>query len=202
MREHNTLVIPRNGIKLLLRVPICVVAETALDRQMAKIFRSGPARTCAFPQTVEIAAEYSFYSRPSLVFVTFNNGLRRLEKSCFENTGIRQVVLPENVQCVCSRAFSRRSSLVHADLRKTRGLKLLGDNAFDSCEKLRHALLNEGLKTICGECFRRSGLEEISIPDSARNIGDKAFTSSGLASFAAPSSLLKIGERAFSAARS
>lgn len=142
---------------------------------MAKIFRNGPARTYAFPQTVEIAGEYSFYSHPSLVSVTFNNGLRRLEKSCFEDTGIRQAVLPESVQCVCSSAFSRCSSLVRADLRKARGLKVLGDNAFNSCEKLRHALLNEGLETICGECFRRSGLEEISIPDSARNIGDKAF---------------------------
>ena len=48
--------------------------------------------------------------------------------------------------------------MVRADLRAPRGLKELGNSAFDGCDKLEQVLLNDHLEKIGNNCFRNTGL--------------------------------------------
>ena len=64
----------------------------------------------------------------------------------FEESGVRDVVLPDS-------------------------LRLLGDLTFSLCERLVSVDLPASLETIGEECFSFSGLRSIPIPGSVRTIG-------------------------------
>ena len=61
------------------------------------------------------------------------------------------------------------------DLSAAHGLKAVGDRTFSLCKGLRFVLLNDGLETIDNNCFEKSGLEEVTIPNSVESIGKRAF---------------------------
>lgn len=58
-------------------------------------------------------------------------------------------------------------------------LKILGEKAFYGCESLKNILLPEGLKTIGIECFKKSGIGEITLPANVREVGVGAFAQCG-----------------------
>ena len=56
-------------------------------------------------------------------------------------------------------------------------VRKLGEDAFNSCEKLREVVFEPGsqLETIGDNCFNDCGLEKVLVPRSVRSIGDDAF---------------------------
>ena len=51
----------------------------------------------------------------------------------------------------------------------------LEDETFSGCDSLARVLLNDGLETICEQCFKNCRLEEVAVPSSVRYIGPQAF---------------------------
>lgn len=76
--------------------------------------------------------------------------------------------------------FGKCESLEYADLSAAHGLPVIGESAFDSCKGLKRVLLNDGLVTIGKECFKGSGLEEVTIPGSVGRVEDYAFSDTPL----------------------
>ena len=55
-------------------------------------------------------------------------------------------------------------------------MKMLGIEAFYHCSKLVKITLPEGLEKIDRSCFAQSGLEEIVLPTSVREVAVEAFS--------------------------
>lgn len=79
------------------------------------------------------------------------NGVRKIQDNAFkDNERIESVILPDS-------------------------LGSIGRSAFAGCRSLSEIELNDGLKTICWDAFRGSGLSHVLIPYSVESIGFSAF---------------------------
>lgn len=159
--------------------PDTIVSGMQMNRDMTKILRTGPNKTCTFPNTVTTVCADAFH-RARASSVRLNEGLRVLEHHCFDFSGIRRLVLSSSVESIEKNAFCGCEHLEYADLSAARGLKAIGPEAFALCYALRQVLLNDRLETIGENCFSWSGLEEVVIPGSVRSIKDCAFSRSPL----------------------
>ena len=91
-------------------------------------------------------------------------------------SAIKSVIINEGVTTVGDYAFSIYTNLINLSLPNT--LKIIGKNAFDTCEKLTSLIIPEGCKTIeYGAFLYCSGLNTITLPNSLTSIGDYAFAS-------------------------
>ena len=168
--------IPKNAIRMRRdQSPDTIVSGMRTNRDMTKILRAGPDKTCTFPNTVTTVCAYAFH-RARASSVRLNEGLRVLKHGCFASSGIRRLVLPSSVESIDAGAFCDCRLLEYADLRAAHSLKAIGDSAFNLCQRLRRVLLNDGLETIGGSCFLLSCLKEVTIPGSVRKIGRRAFS--------------------------
>ena len=198
-----------------------MVSETRMSRDASEVIFGSSAKTWASPRTARTVAKQAFGSRHALRSVRLNGGLETLEEGCFQWTHIRLLALPSSVRRVCRSAFENCWHLERADCGAAEDLAELGEQAFESCERLRQVLLGAGLREIGYMCFYQSGLEEVVLPGSLRRVGEnafyrcaglkrvvfagegpetigrEAFARSGLESFVGPASLRMIGDRAF-----
>ena len=114
-------------------------------------------------------------------------------------SAIKSVIINEGVTTVGDYAFSIYTNLINLSLPNT--LKIIGKNAFDTCEKLTSLIIPEGCKTIeYGAFLYCSGLNTITLPNSLTSIGDYAFASCwNIESLFIPEKVEFIGELAFRA---
>ena len=128
--------LPKNGFRVVQgRPPLAVVAGVATDRDMTKVVTGDPGETYALPGTAVAVCRDAFDGRGKrrLTSVRLNEGLEVLEERCFARSGLRRLVLPASVKSVGPGAFRGCRRLEHADLRAARGLRELGEGAFESC---------------------------------------------------------------------
>ena len=93
-----------------------------------------------------------------------------------KNTELEEVVIPDGIIGINEKAFFNNDTIKSITLPKT--VKVIGDNAFDSCVYLSKVEFKEGstIEKIGAFAFKGcSALEEIIIPDSVKNIGTCAF---------------------------
>ncbi len=92
--------------------------------------------------------EYIFYNRP-ITTISWGENVEEIHYRAFYDTDITSLVLPNTV-------------------------KILGDDAFGSCEHLKTVKFNEGITSLSGfrEC---TSLTSISIPSTVEAIGGNAF---------------------------
>ena len=119
-------------------------------------------RTIVFPRTVRRVQEDAFSGRQCLWSVILNEGLeelggctaddKRYHGGTFNGTQLQRVTISST-------------------------LKVLGDNTFCMCKRLRHVDFEDGsrLRKIGSNCFFASGLEEFEAPPSLREIELSAF---------------------------
>lgn len=144
---------------------------------MSTISRGNLAKTYAFPRSAVTVRSKAFNDIEILQSVRFNEGLEKLENSCFTSTGVKRLVLPSSVREIGESAFSECKFMRWVDLRPAKGLKVLEEKVFECCSRLRYVLLGDSVRTISGRCFRRCGLEEITIPRGVQNIQVHVFES-------------------------
>ena len=137
MDLRGTITAPRNGILLKSgKPPVVVVNKALMSRSMKKIIHGGQSKMYAFPSSIIIVGNNAF-SGNEVVSVKFNEGLKALEKNCFESSGIRKLVLPASVESIGDSAFDMCGDLESADLSAARGLKCIGNFAFNLCMTLK-----------------------------------------------------------------
>lgn len=99
--------------------------------------------------------------------------LTKIENSCFEYAQIKQITIPDTVTEI-------------------------GDNAFNTCEKLASIALPSGLQKISSTMLAGCmSLTSITIPEAVTEIGSQAFANSGLTSITIPSTVTTLGSGAF-----
>ena len=135
------------------------VAQSKYDRGISTIAKAASdIKQITFPSSIKETRVRTFEKNEQLSSVILDEGLERLEGpgddddqhgSVFGGTNIKSIKLPST-------------------------LKTLGNNIFQGCKMLRHAIFrNESkLKEIGSGCFINSGIEEIIIPNSVTTIYD------------------------------
>ena len=150
---------PRNGIQLKRGVPRTVDAfGNVSTRNMTELLMGGVCKTYALPRTTIAIHQEAFWRKFDLCGIRFNEGLKTVGPRTFSYTNIRQLVFSSSISKIEEYAFCDCSNMVRADLRAPRGLKALGNSAFDNCGKLEQVLLNDHLEKIGNNCFRDTGL--------------------------------------------
>lgn len=142
----------------------------------------------------------SYLGDSDVDFMTFSlgDGIKEIREEAFGYCGIKDLVIPDSVEIIGSRAFSGNNKLESLSLPK--GLKTIGDYAFNYCKNLKSVDIPDGITTIghgmfCG-C---SSLDNLVIPDSVTTIGSYAFeTCDSLVSVDISAFVTSIGTCAFS----
>ena len=84
-------------------------------------------------------------------------------------------MVPTEVEEVPDGAFDEQQSLESVTFVEGSRLRRIGKRAFCGCRGLRTVCLPEGLEVLDEKCFAYSGLEEVTVPASVREIGREVF---------------------------
>ena len=131
--------------------------------------------------------------------------LRTLRQGAFENCSrLKRAVLNEGLEALGTDEYSKAgswngvfesSTLEHVELPST--LKRIEYSAFRDCEGLRSVVLPDGLEVIGRRAFRDTGLTQVRLPRSLRDVQVGAFYLSPLASVVCESGQVSVWDHAF-----
>lgn len=164
-----------------------------------KTIPSGSLGSCknlknvTIPDSVTTISDRAFGWCESLESIALPSGLEVLGDSSFAScTALKNITIPDSVTEIGLAAFSNCTQLEKVTLKCTS----LSRSMFRGCVNLKTVTLPEGIETICGYSFERSGLEKINIPSTVKTIEDCAFLNTKLESIQIPVSVTEIGEYA------
>ena len=161
---------------------------SSLERIGVSCFQGTGVEEFVVPDGVHELCDYCFKWCSSLRHVTFgpSSSLERIGAACFQRSGVKEVSVPDSVRELCDGCL-RNSSLRLVTFGPSSSLERIGVEAFGAMRDL------EGTSTPCG-------LEEITIPDSVRELCDRCFrgcSSLRRVTFGPSSSLKRIGVSCF-----
>lgn len=141
---------------------------------------SGAFGSCESLQSVSVPAGVTelgsgaFDGCYSLRSVSLREGLGSIGDHAFLSCGaLEELDLPGSLSAIGSHAFSGTGL---RSVRVPGGVRDLGGYAFQQCERLETAVLEEGVETVGRFAFDRCGrLRTIVLPESLRQIGEWAF---------------------------
>ena len=167
------------------------------------------------PDGVRVIGSDVFTECEELTQVTIPQSVVSISDNAFAGcSALKTVALPEGLEYVGVRAFAGCSSLESIVIPK--GVQYIGAYAFGpctsalnylkfyACEKLKQVVLLSQLGIVPAGLFNNCcALEEVSLPDTAAEIGDCAFSGcSALKELRLPAQLKRIGDYAFARCRS
>ncbi len=123
-----------------------------------------------------------------------------VNEGAFENCNIKSIVIPDSVKSIGYCAFKGCKELEDVTIPENSNLTIIGGCAFEDCEKLRELdISTTQIEQIDGLAFTKcSTLEEIKLPETLNEIGEKAFYEcSVLSEITLPKNLTEIGAGAF-----
>ena len=92
-----------------------------------------------------------FTGTTSLKTVKLPENLELIGLSCFENSGVETIELPDTVKVIADCAFKNCDNLVEVNLPKA--MTELGNEAYCDCDKLQKAELKDGLQELGSLAF-------------------------------------------------
>ncbi len=128
------------------------------------------------PAKVHTIGNNAFSGCNSIATITFAAGsqLATIGSQAFGGcSSVTELILPDNVTEIGSNAFQNCYKLETVILPKA--LRKLESQAFWDCTALKNVTIQEGVTEIGKNCFLRSGIEMITLPDSLVTIADLAF---------------------------
>lgn len=95
--------------------------------------------------------------------ITIPADVKTIGKMCFASTDVEEMILPEGIKCIESKAFADCFNLKKINFPE--GLEAVEDNAFMNCGSLTEVTLPESITKI-GDCaFYSAGIEQLTLPD-------------------------------------
>ncbi|MDE7444956.1 MAG: leucine-rich repeat domain-containing protein [Lachnospiraceae bacterium] len=115
--------------------------------------------------------------------------------SCFGNSNIEEVTIPETVTDIDGFAFEGCTNLKQVMLPSN--LEQISVATFWNCRNLKQIILPPNLERIGNAAFEGSGLENIDLPESIKEIGYSAFEDTAVKKIAGLENVEYIGDYAF-----
>lgn len=109
--------------------------------------------------------------------VTIPTEVKTIGRMCFAVTAVEEVILPEGVENIESKAFVDCNKLRKINFPE--GLQTIKDKSFMNCSSLTEVVLPETLTEIGDYAFHSAGIEQLTLPD------PKNFLSTGVNVFGA-----------------
>lgn len=95
--------------------------------------------------------------------VTIPADVKTIGKMCFASADVEEVILPEGIKCIESKAFADCFNLKKINFPE--GLETVKDRTFMNCGSLTEITLPESITKI-GDCaFYNAGIEQLTLPD-------------------------------------
>lgn len=140
-------------------------------------------KSIKIPAGVTVIKERVFNECKNLQFVTFHDAITEIQLEAFmkclsligPNTN-ETIYLPTSLETLGERAFAECTSLRRINMKQT-DVETMPDHIFNMCEKLDEVSLPNNLKTIGQYAFNFCPLNSIELPASLASIGDYAFSS-------------------------
>lgn len=96
--------------------------------------------------------------------VTIPAGVKIIGKMCFASTDVEEIILPEGIKCIESKAFADCFNLKKINFPE--GLETVEDRAFMNCGSLTEVMLPTTLTKIGDYAFHNAGIEQLTLSDS------------------------------------
>lgn len=107
--------------------------------------------------------------------VTIPADVKIIDKMCFASTNVKEVILPEGIECVESRAFANCNKLEKINFPET--LNAIKERAFYGCASLAEVILPERLAEIGDYAFHCAGIKQLVLSKRAASTGINVFSS-------------------------
>lgn len=95
--------------------------------------------------------------------VTIPAGVKIIGKMCFTSTDVEEVILPEEIKCIESKAFADCFNLKKINFPE--GLETVKDRTFMNCGSLVEVILPTTLTKIGDYAFYNAGIKQLTLPD-------------------------------------
>ncbi len=150
-----------------------------------------------FHDGLKTIANGAFGNCSNLTEVKFPKTLERIGIDAFTGcAGLKEVVLPENLEIIGETAFSGCRNLERVEIGDN--LAAVSPGAFSDCVNLKEVKLGKNVKTIAEASFCRCvNLHAITIPEGVETIKNSAFSYTGLEEIVLPSTIKEIDKMAF-----
>lgn len=95
--------------------------------------------------------------------VTIPTGIKTIDRGCFTETDVEEVVLPEGIETIDADAFNFCTKLKKINFPDT--LKIIGYGAFRGCFLLETVILPKTMKKISDYAFYDAGIKHLILPE-------------------------------------
>lgn len=95
--------------------------------------------------------------------VTIPTGIKTIDRGCFTETDVEEVVLPERIETIDANAFNFCTKLKKINFPET--LKIIGHGAFKGCFLLETVILPKTMKKISDYAFYDAGIKHLTLPE-------------------------------------
>lgn len=156
---------------------------------------------CDKLETVDIAGDVkeikgaAFLDCPNLTNCTLPGTLTFIGDSAFQNTGLKQAVIPAGVKSIENSTFkgsALTSVIFEGDVDS------IGSNAFEECTDLTSVVFKGDLQTLGEYAFKNCGMKSIDLPESVTSIGAGAFSGTKIEKIVIPKNVTVIAKAVFS----
>ena len=147
--------------------------------------------------TVTTIGSYAFQDANYEGKVTLPDTVTVIEESAFEDSSLREIVLPKGLKKLGASAFYCCRDLIGADIPD--GITALENNLFAGCHSFAHVTLPKNLQAISYDVFSVCNLTKVDLPPTLQGIGASAFSDNkNLKEINLPDSIEIIAKGAFS----
>lgn len=95
--------------------------------------------------------------------VTIPADVKIIGEMCFASTDVEEIILPEGIKCIESKAFADCFNLKRINFPE--GLETVKDRVFMNCGSLVEVILPTTLTKIGDYTFHNAGIEQLTLPD-------------------------------------
>lgn len=175
-------------------IPITVIGKSAFSGNRAVSCKN--IEKVIIPEGITNIGESAFENCEKLKEIVLPNSLISIGNAAFAKTNISNIVIPNSVINIGAKAFSGCKKLTSVIL--SQNLTEVSSYLFQQCPKLENISLGDSIKTIGDSAFYGCPFVEISLPDGIESIGTSAFyTCKKLRKIKMPAGLKYIGMNAF-----
>ena len=155
-------------------------------------------KTIKLPDSLEKIDELAFNNCSSLSDINIPEGIKAVGEDAFLGTDVLKKTDIDEYGCAYMGKVLIYSKEEKEYIKIKDSTKVIADDVFDNYENLKQVEFPNSLERIGCNSFRScKSLEEISIPEGVKSIGESAFMYSGLKKVSLPDTVVDIGDYAF-----
>ena len=119
------------------------------------------------------------------------DGVKEIEQACLFNKSFSEIELPDSLTRIADNVFQKCSNLEKIEIPDS--VTEIGTSAFSECVSLSDVKLSKDAKKLGYECFKgTTNLKKLTIPEGVEMIGFGAFRDSGIEELNLPASLKEL----------